>query len=258
MEFSHKLFFLALLLPLVACTDPIYRHCVQNFTDNSILQDNIDKTIYSLIANTPDTGYAISTVGNGSNTVYGLTRCRGDVGRKACFDCIVAASQDLQAICRGTSASRIWYEFCFLRYETTNFLGTVDNSDVLSWGSTKAEEDPKQFNTAVMQLLNWVKTGAAAAGSNKFGMGKRSFNVDASITIYGMAQCTEDLQGIPCMQCLEELTSRLVIFCANRNGCFYMSSSCLLRFEIYNFLLATTIPTYPEIVAPAPSPSTIA
>ncbi|KAK8960391.1 hypothetical protein KSP40_PGU011645 [Platanthera guangdongensis] len=49
-------------------------------------------------------------------------------------------------------------------------------------------------------------------------MGKRSFNVDASITIYGMAQCTEDLQGIPCMQCLEELTSRLVIFCANRNG----------------------------------------
>ncbi|KAK8960390.1 hypothetical protein KSP40_PGU011644 [Platanthera guangdongensis] len=110
---------------------------------------------FSLIANTPDTGYAISTVGNGSNTVYGLTRCRGDVGRKACFDCIVAASQDLQAICRGTSASRIWYEFCFLRYETTNFLGTVDNSDVLSWGSTKAEEDPKQFNTAVMQLLNW-------------------------------------------------------------------------------------------------------
>ncbi|KAK8946720.1 hypothetical protein KSP39_PZI006855 [Platanthera zijinensis] len=257
MEFSHQLFFLALLLPLVACTDPIYRHCIQNFTDNSVLQENINKTIYSLIANTPDAGYAISTVGSGSNTVYGLTRCRGDIGRKACSDCIVAASQDLQASCHDTSASRIWYEFCFLRYETTKFLGAVDNSDLVGWGSSNAAEDPKQFNLVVLPLLNWVKTGAAA-GSNKFGMGKRSFNIDASITFYGMAQCTEDLQGITCMQCLEELTSRLINFCANRNGCYYMSSSCLLRFETYNFLLAATIPTYPEVDAPAPSPYSVA
>ncbi|KAK8947265.1 Cysteine-rich receptor-like protein kinase 5 [Platanthera zijinensis] len=257
MEFSHQLFFLALLLPLAACINPTYQHCGQNFTDNSVLQDNINKTIYSLIANTPDTGYAISTVGDDSNTVYGLTRCRGDIGRKACSDCIVAASQDLQAICPGTSASRIWYEFCFLRYQTTKFFGTIDNSDVEGWVSSKAEEDPNKFNMAVLQLLNWVKT-SAAAGSNKFGMGKRSFNIDASITIYGMAQCTGDLQGIMCMQCLEELTSRVINFCANTNGCFYMSSSCLLRFETYNFLLAPTIPTYPEVDAPAPSPYTVA
>ncbi|KAK8946403.1 Cysteine-rich receptor-like protein kinase 29 [Platanthera zijinensis] len=257
MDFSHHLFLLALLLPLAACIDPIYQHCGQNFTDNSILQVNINKAVYSMITNTPDSGYSISTIGNGSNTVYGLTRCRGDIGPKACSDCISAASQDLQEFCPSTSASRIWHDLCFLRYDTTNFLGTIDNSDARGWRSGKEMEDPIKFSMAVTQLLNWVKTGAAV-GNNKFGMGKRSIDSSSSLTIYGMAQCTHDLQETTCLQCLEGLTGLMIKYCTIRDGCHYMSSSCLLRFESSNFILASTIPTYPEVDAPTPSPSTIA
>ncbi|KAK8946406.1 hypothetical protein KSP39_PZI006851 [Platanthera zijinensis] len=257
MDFSHQLFLLALLLPLVACIDPTYHHCGQNFTDNSILRQHINGVIIGMVDTTRERGYAIFSVNDGSNSVFGLTWCRGDIGPKACSDCIIAASQDLQEFCPNTSASRIWHDLCFLRYDTTLFLGTIDNSDMKGWRSEKEAEDPVKFSMAVLQLLNWVKTGTAAA-KNEFGMGKRSFNYNASITIYGMAQCTRDLQGITCMQCLEELTSVMIKYCTTTEGCLYMSSSCLLRFEIYNFLFASTIPTYPEVDAPAPSPSTIA
>ncbi|KAK8960392.1 hypothetical protein KSP40_PGU011646 [Platanthera guangdongensis] len=159
MDFSHQLFLLALLLPLAACINPTYQHCGQNFTGNSILQDNINKTIYSMIANTPDSGYAVSTIGNGSNTVYGLARCRRDIGPKACSDCIVVASQDLRAICPETSASHIWRDLCFLRYEITNFLETIDNSYLKGRRSTKEAElvplNPRVETPPLSILESW-------------------------------------------------------------------------------------------------------
>ncbi|KAK8960295.1 hypothetical protein KSP40_PGU007998 [Platanthera guangdongensis] len=165
MDFSHQLFLLALLLPLAACINPTYQHCGQNFTGNSILQDNINKTIYSMIANTPDSGYAVSTIDNGSNTVYGLARCRRDIGPKACSDCIVVASQDLRAICPETSASHIWRDLCFLRYEITNFLETIDNSYLKGRRSTK--EADSRSRRCLLRRFSEVFSVPVLATSNR-------------------------------------------------------------------------------------------
>ena len=50
----------------------------------------------SLSYEIPSTGFAIGTKGQGTNTVYGLAICRGDILKKDCKSCIVNATNEIR------------------------------------------------------------------------------------------------------------------------------------------------------------------
>ncbi|KAK8960389.1 hypothetical protein KSP40_PGU011643 [Platanthera guangdongensis] len=240
MDFSHQLFLLALVIPLVvACIDPTYQHCGQNFTDNSILRQHINRVIISMVDTTPERVYAISWVSDDrSNSVYGLTRCRGDIGPKACSDCIVAASQDLQEFCPDTSASRIWHDLCFLRYDTTNFLGTIDNSDLKGWRSDNPTyQHCGQNFTGNSILQDNINKTIYSMIANTPDSGYAVSTIDnGSNTVYGLARCRRDIGPKACSDCIVVASQDLRAICPETSASHIWRDLCFLRYEITNFL----------------------
>ncbi|CAA2958351.1 cysteine-rich receptor kinase 10 isoform X1 [Olea europaea subsp. europaea] len=93
---------------------------------------------------------------------------------------------------------------------------------------------------------------AVVQATNKFS-GKKFATKDADLTtsvkLYTLAQCRPDLSSEDCHFCLSNATSMLPTCCEYTQGARVISSSCNIRYEIYHFYNATTVP------APAPSPT---
>ncbi|KAI0498290.1 hypothetical protein KFK09_021531 [Dendrobium nobile] len=251
MEFSCKLFIFVLLPIIARCSaDSIFQECSKNITvgTNNLLQDNINHAFFGLIATTTYYGFATSSYGIGQDTIYGLTRCRGDISRLTCSACILEAANKIRTICPFSAEARIWYEYCFIHYDSKNFLGQSDTSYTNSWFSSPLKTDPTYFNQAVVGLMGELKV-AAATRDDKFGRGERNI-LKSNMTIYGMAQCTRDLQESACKQCLEKASETIFGPCKSHLGCYVINTSCVLRYEIYHFLVG---PIAPSPVAYAPT-----
>ncbi|KAK8918474.1 putative cysteine-rich receptor-like protein kinase 20 [Platanthera zijinensis] len=178
--------------------------------------------------------FAISTFGGGGyDAVYGVARCQGDMSHEACSACITGAEHDILATCPGSGAVHAWREKCYLHYDVTNFIGKWDQNFASVWYSVLKPEDPKAFQQGVAELMGEV----------------------SNMTIYGMAQCTQDLPESECMQCLESSLNTMAKYCTGSNGCRIFGSSCVLRYEIYKFLWLDDAVATAGVEAPAPAPS---
>ncbi|KAI0498284.1 hypothetical protein KFK09_021525 [Dendrobium nobile] len=227
-----------LLLPLALSDDPITHYCGGNTFTNSTnpLQANINFVLSDLEKRTPQSGFAISSHGHLATTIYGLTRCRGDLSPDICSSCITAAAAQLPSLCPNRTDARIWYEYCFLRYDSDDFLGKSDTSYAVIVYNVENATDPVRFNEAVKELMGRVDE-AAVRSSKRFGWGVTAFT--ENVTVRGMAQCTRDLSPESCRECLESAVGLFPDYCSYRKGCRVLYSSCVVRYEIYEFLFKT-------------------
>ncbi|KAK8919265.1 Cysteine-rich receptor-like protein kinase 29 [Platanthera zijinensis] len=243
---------------LAADSKLLYYQCDQNFTQNDILQSNINNVLIDMAAQSTLDRFAISTFGGGGyDAVYGVARCDGDMSHEACSACITGAEHEILATCPGSGAVRAWREKCYLHYDVANFIGTWDQNYASVWISALKAEDPKAFEQGVAELMGEVMAEAAGAGESrlKFRSGESSLKgyCDGNVTIYGMAQCTQDLCESDCNQCLESSLEIMGKYCKGSDGCRIFGSSCVLRYEIYKFLWLDDAATGVEAPAPAPS-----
>ncbi|KAL0926859.1 hypothetical protein M5K25_003112 [Dendrobium thyrsiflorum] len=256
MAFSNHFFFLFALIVLIISgikgddTDLIRLECGKNFTNNDNLQANINNTIFDLVTKTSAYGFANTSHGSGSDTVYGIADCRGDVSDQICSACIANASQQIQTTCWNSAEARIWYPYCFLRYNTSNFIGQADMNVVGLWYSSDNMMNPKVFKSTLTELLVVLWFTAANAENRKFGWGQiENHNLknsnDEAVIIYGMAQCTCDLNNLACSMCLANAFNKTESKCGEADtGCYLILKSCAVRYEINPFLFldATTPP----------------
>ncbi|XP_078179049.1 cysteine-rich repeat secretory protein 55-like isoform X3 [Carex rostrata] len=227
-----KLFFFSLLLPLSYCADPIARYCAQNFTSNQT-QTNINQVISDLTTRASVGGFALTSYGNGNDTIYGLAQCRGDVSASDCSACLASAAMQFNVTCRKQADARLWYDYCFMRYDTVNFVGQSDTGFLTILYNVQNTTDPDAFDKVVRKLVNKANSDAVSAGSGSLGREKTNFT--EYITIYALAQCTRDLQPMDCAQCLSSTLQYFPIYCSRRQGCQVLYTSCMVRYEIYPF-----------------------
>lgn len=252
---NQQFFFLLLVVPILpdailALDTELYQYCYKNFTNNGILQSNINNLVIDMTTKASVSLFAISSSGTGNDTIYGIASCQGDMSHDECSVCIADATQKIRTACPDAAKTRIWYKDCFLHYDTSNFIGTLDKSYASVWWSNTAAENPKEFEQGVAELMAEVMA-AAAGGRSKFDSGETFLKGSGNITIYGMAQCTQDLEESDCNQCLEYSLEVMTFYCGSQVGCRIFGSSCVLRYEIYKFLQLDT-----DVDAPAPAPST--
>ncbi|KAG0457666.1 hypothetical protein HPP92_022565 [Vanilla planifolia] len=172
---------------------------------------------------------------------------------KGCSECVMTAAQKLQAHCVNAASNKIWY-FCSIRFDSNNFFGTADVSITRTYRNVKTADDQEAFHDTVWQLLEWVKMSAATK-SNRFGIGKINI-ASQDLTIYGMAQCTQDISGLACIGCLTQMSSNSRQGCPYQIGCVAVTGSCRLRYEAHNFIFTAEVPLFPadQHTAPAPAP----
>nr|BAJ87136.1 predicted protein [Hordeum vulgare subsp. vulgare]BAJ94653.1 predicted protein [Hordeum vulgare subsp. vulgare]BAK01760.1 predicted protein [Hordeum vulgare subsp. vulgare]BAK01958.1 predicted protein [Hordeum vulgare subsp. vulgare] len=222
------------LLPLGMAMDAIGSNCAGTRYAAGSGKGNIDSVLADLVAKGSSGGFATSIAGKGNSTVvYGLAQCRGDVSASDCSACLVDAAKQLPAACSYLSDAIIWYDFCFMRYDNTDFVGHSDTGAGVILVNVQAADDPKPFKTAVGKVMNKATAKSSASGSA--GLGRSKYQYTPFVTIYGLAQCTRDLAPLACAQCVSVALSKFGDYCGAQQGCQINYSSCRVRYEIYPF-----------------------
>ncbi|KAG8074459.1 hypothetical protein GUJ93_ZPchr0006g43144 [Zizania palustris] len=221
------------LLPLGMAMDPIGSYCTgTSFAGNKKVVASINSVVTDVATKGSTSGFATSSAGNDKNVIYGLAQCRGDVSASDCAACLASAANQILT-CNYQSDSRIWYDYCFMRYENANFVGQTDTDAGVILVNVQSMDNAKAFLKAVGKAMDKATAQAAAAGSG--GLGRTKDQYTPFVSIYGLAQCTRDLSPLACAQCLSTAVSRFGQYCGAAQGCQINYSSCRVRYEIYPF-----------------------
>ncbi|XP_073146257.1 cysteine-rich repeat secretory protein 55-like [Henckelia pumila] len=206
-----------------------------NANNNTQLSRNIDSLLPILVQGAIQKGFLATSYGHGANQIYGLAQCRADLSRSDCSACIQDAAQQSQKLCRPNQPDvRIWYDYCFLKYNTVEFFGQVDTSPSVIFYNVANVSDPNVFNEKLEALADKIKSEAVKLPGSK-GLGKAETELSAFETLYGLVQCTRDLSPISCAQCLAIAIENFATFCHGKKGCRVLYGSCYVRYELYPF-----------------------
>ncbi|XP_078443238.1 cysteine-rich repeat secretory protein 55-like [Wolffia australiana] len=249
--------FLCLLLFLVfiphpncEAAEPLARLCNPDRPTTPAVATNIAKLLSSLQSNAPSQRFFSTSVGAGNSKVYGLAQCRRDVSSADCATCVQDAARQLPSLCPGQADARVWFDTCFVRYDTRAFAGQLDTGYVTFYISVENVSDnaaeQQRFNRELGSLMSKVQKQASAKGS--LGLAKRQTKFTPFVTLYALAQCTQDLPSLACAQCISTAVANFPVFCPVRKGCRALYSSCYVRYEIYPFFfpMASTANTLPR------------
>ncbi|KAK1288079.1 Cysteine-rich repeat secretory protein 55 [Acorus calamus] len=242
MALLHQLLLLLLLLiiPFSHSQDPLGNYCNKPITTTTT-SANIERTLTELSTKAPQKSFATSIIGKGAAKVYGLAQCRQDVSANACQSCVNNATKNLRNLCPNESDGRIWYDYCFVRYNTQNFIGELDTGYGIFYYNTENVTDPKAFDKRLGALMDDVEAQAVKPGNR--GLGKGEAKVSPFVTVYGLVQCTQDLEPLLCAQCAATAVGTVFPeYCLHRKGCRVLYSSCYVRYEIYPFFFPVETP----------------
>eukprot|EP00253_Pinus_taeda_P007850 PITA_07850 len=215
-----------------------------SYAEGSTFESNLILLFQSLVQGANQSGFKISSYGQGPDQVYGLLQCREDITVDQCYTCWELATTNLQQNCSKFRGGSIWPFHCFLRYEDYNFTGILDTE----LGSIFPESGvlagvflPTDFQIAAENLLRNL-SGAAAPEKKKSALGT---TVDSSQTIYGLVQCTRDISSHSCTRCLTYAIDKIFTSYSGNQGVQYWSQSCIVRHEIYLFFNMTALSLTP-------------
>lgn len=241
------------ILSVFSRADPLYTDCSSNinYSSNSEFENNLRLLLNDLSSNTsrgtPLGGFYNTSAGENLDIVYGQTLCRGDVNPTVCQNCIKDASDRILNNCKSEDAI-IWYELCQVRYSFEILVPMQVYTGMFPETNKKKKpvKDPILFNKVLMYLMHKLSDKAAFNASNRmFATGKIKFSDEE--TIYGLLQCTRDISGGDCNNCLQSVFSELTECCSDRQGGTVVSKNCNVRFELYQFYndSSTSLLVYP-------------
>ncbi|GMP75214.1 hypothetical protein CsSME_00032386 [Camellia sinensis var. sinensis] len=229
------------------------------YTPKSTYQSNLNTLFSSLSSNstTSTTGFSNSTADlSPPDIAYGLFLCRGDVSTDVCQDCVSTASKQVVKKCPKSKDVTIWYDVCMLRYSNQSIFSFADESVGSILGNNQSITDPNGFNDVLGVIMNDIATRASNGVS-----GKKFATSEANFTslqkVYGLAQCTPDLNAMECNKCLREGISNFPSCCDGKQGGRILFPSCNVRYELYRFYNAAgTAPAPPPpVILPPPPPA---
>ena len=187
--------------------------------------------------------------------IYGLFLCRGDVSNETCQSCVSYAKQDIIGRCPSNKSAIIWYDECMLRYADVNFFGVPETLPGFIRYNEENTSDPDQTNFNVRDLM-YTLIWEARETDTLFKTDNQPSS-DGSIQNYGLVQCTRDINGSACGNCLYELLKEAENCCQAEKGWRVLGPSCNLRYEQYSFTKQYSFAeqdSFPEpALAPGPS-----
>lgn len=261
---SRLLFFLSAIFLLTAqavgqTADFLYHFCLNdngNYTANSTYERNLNHLLSSLSSNTGiDYGFYNSSYGQNSNQVFAIGLCRGDVNPDDCRGCLNISTSLLNQHCPNQKEAIGWFDYCMLRYSNRSILGVEETSPKFYlWNENNVSANYDQFKDDLRKLLESLRSEVVAGGSlRKFAAGNAT--APNFQTLYALVQCTPDLSGHQCNNCLAGAFQDIPKCCDGKRGGRVVSPSCSMRFEVYRFYTSAVAASPPSSqVAPPLSP----
>ncbi|KAL1830551.1 hypothetical protein ACET3Z_000202 [Daucus carota] len=183
--------------------------------------------------------FATAEQASSANPVYTLFQCRDYLSTADCVACFNVATVDIRKICKLNNGARVIYDGCFLRYELRSFYTEIE----LGLSSEECRDNgtvPAQtaYTLVAVQLLKDLAE-ATPKIKNFFAVAKRQVfdggpSAKASVTVYGLAQCTGTVSQGDCGKCLWGGYSNLQ-GCLPQSGGSSAAGGCFLRYSVTPF-----------------------
>ncbi|CAD6262910.1 unnamed protein product [Miscanthus lutarioriparius] len=201
----------------------IYAGCSPSkYQPGTPFEGNLDSLLASIASAAPNAGYNSFTAGANGTAAYGLYQCRGDLGGGAdCAACVRDALAQLSQVCAAAYAASLQLEGCYVRYDSTNFLGTPDAAMVYRKCSTSSSSDG-----------GFLSNRDAVLGDLQQGVGGASggYKVSSSGSVQGVAQCLGDLAAADCTACLAQAVGQLKGTCGTALAADVYLAQCYVRY----------------------------
>ncbi|XP_042386402.1 cysteine-rich repeat secretory protein 38-like isoform X2 [Zingiber officinale] len=252
--------FLSLLLPLLllsfAGAQEQFQNCdpsAGKFSDNSTYQSNLERLLSTLASDGYATGFLNTSLGGGSDQVFGLVNCRGDINATECRSCLDTATAQVTRNCPNDRAAELWYEFCLVRFSDQPLPTSSSNRQPLEFNNRDNAPEPSRFAWLLGMLMN--RTADAAANSSKrFAIGEAGYSTAKFPSIYDVMHCTRDLSHEQCRECLGSLFVPMSPLFVGKQGGKVTRRE--LQHEVRALLLLRRFPYPQHLCAPAVSDAT--
>ncbi|KAM0943868.1 putative protein kinase RLK-Pelle-DLSV family [Dioscorea sansibarensis] len=231
---------------------PTFHDCPtdSNYTTPSTFATNLALLLPNLTTTASNSATLFST--SFIDSTYGLAQCRPDASSLDCATCLNRSATSFSTYCPSGSNAAIRFDYCLLRYSSSNFFSQLDDSPVRILANVGNASDPTVFNRRLDNLMDEIMPEASQSTS-RFSVGT---NFSAIEDIYAMLQCTRDLSASDCRQCLERVVGTIQSSCSGKIGCQVLTVSCTARYETSAFfsssLLSSPPPAAPEVSPPPP------
>jgi hypothetical protein len=231
-----------------------------NFTAGSQYHANLLNLIGDLPPSTiANDGFAEITAGSAPDRVFGLAMCYADRNLTQCQDCLRNVSGYVQQECPFSRQAKISGDACILRYSNLSFFSDADR-EIVSYASSEASPDPYVSDAATMNAERWTLMSGlvseAASSLLRFANGSKEYTDsqgNAQQVIYGLAQCTRDLNDSMCSECLQNMVIELNSSRPNNTYGAVKCYSCYVAYSIREDV-GITVPLPPP---PPPPPLTV-
>uniref|UniRef100_A0A0C9S4A1 TSA: Wollemia nobilis Ref_Wollemi_Transcript_25594_2264 transcribed RNA sequence n=1 Tax=Wollemia nobilis TaxID=56998 RepID=A0A0C9S4A1_9CONI len=200
----------------------------KKYSTGSDFDVNLNELLRYLVRDASEKGLATFSYGQSPNKVFGLLQCRGDASREMCDTCSRNAIVEIRKTCPEARGALVWFDFCFLRYENSNFFPSLNSEDLVgSVCNNVAASNVGTYTVAIKQLMYSLAAEASTPANRGFaaGQGQDSFNQ----TIYGLVQCI-DLASLNCSRCVYNAIAGTPENCLTDSGGQVLANSCQIRF----------------------------
>ncbi|KAL6197988.1 hypothetical protein ACLB2K_027780 [Fragaria x ananassa] len=218
--------------------DPPYHVCsvvTDDFAGGSTFQENVKSILELLHSNASVSKLESASIGNAPDRVYALYMCLGFVSNDTCQKCIAQAQASIMGVCSMSKEAIVWLEACQLRYSNKNFSGRLDMSNYILQVNKENITDPQMFKSVGNQTLTNLTMQVADNDSFPNKMYATGEVLHEDEKIYALVQCTTDLSGSDCDQCLRNATKEVLREYFFAMGARLLSRNCYLRYELYSF-----------------------
>ncbi|ERN00664.1 hypothetical protein AMTR_s00106p00033300 [Amborella trichopoda] len=135
---------------------------------------------------------------------------KADTTTAECRDCMNRTTTDALQLRPTRKEAIVWDDQCILRYSDSNFIGSI-NTNRLYLSNVNNASDRDSFNLELGGLMRNLTSRAVSDPLLLYASGKTVY--DNFVTIYGLLQCTRDLDDAECRNCLESLIADIPSCC---------------------------------------------
>ncbi|CAN6356938.1 unnamed protein product [Urochloa humidicola] len=212
-----------------------------DYTNGSQYKKNLDHLLATLPTAASDNGWFYKgSAGSGADEVFGLIMCFADNNATKCQECLADAASGVKRYCRGSRNASAAYDECVLRYSAAPIPATADLDSFYAKYVYGEPVTSQGLANALLRLMAKLTAGIAAS---PLLLANDSAPYSSSQTMYGLAQCTRDLNATECTRCINDYVDRLGNIYPNKTGGAMKGYSCYLRYQVGAFEI--TLPTMP-------------
>ncbi|XP_047047565.1 L-type lectin-domain containing receptor kinase IX.1-like [Lolium rigidum] len=230
-----------------------------NYTDGSQYKKNLDQLLAGLPAAAGSNGWfynGTAGVPGTADQAFGLIMCYADRNATECQVCRDGAPAEITKVCPGSRTVRAAYDSCVLQYSPPPTFFSRANLQIPFLVRTSAPGvtvDPDKMLNAWLTLMTSL-TGQAASSPSRVANSSTPYDDNATMPVYGLVQCTRDLNSTECSRCISFLVGLLRKRFTNDTGGAIKAYSCYVRYELGAFDI-TLPPESPPASSPLPEGS---